>query len=122
LLALEESSWEAFRKRDVKALERLTAEEFVAIPSDGERWTRDELGMALGLITIKDYRLADARVVVLNKEAAVLTYKVVYQVSEDGENFETERLYVSATWVRRGGKWVSVFYQETPRPFCLPAP
>jgi hypothetical protein len=69
----------------------------------------------LAAIHIKDYRIDEADLVVLNKDAAVLTYKVVYRVSEDGESFATERLAVSSTWARRGGKWLSVFYQETPR-------
>src|SRR5262249_22156785 len=55
LLALEKKAWEAMQKRDFRALDRLTAEDYVAILDDGTRWTRTDLAKVLDDVHVKDY-------------------------------------------------------------------
>jgi RNA polymerase sigma factor (sigma-70 family) len=112
LLALEKRGWEATKKKDVATLRKIHPEDFVAILSDGTRYTREDFFKAFPLFKIKKYSLSDVRLLPLGPDAAILIYKAESQAVVLGEPY-TEETQFSSTWVRRNGVWQNVFYQET---------
>ena len=113
LFALEKDTWEATKKKDVKHLRTLFAEDYVAILSDGSRLTLDEYCMVLPLFKIKSYSLSDVQLRPLGADATILMYKATSQTDILGEA-GTETVQVCSTWTRRNGQWRNVLYQETP--------
>jgi RNA polymerase sigma factor (sigma-70 family) len=112
LLALEKRSWEATKKKDVKELRKLCAEDYEAVLSDGSRLTRDEFFDLFPLFEVKSYALSDVRARPLGPDAALITYKVKSKTVIAGVALD-EETQISSTWVRRDGEWRNVFYQET---------
>jgi RNA polymerase sigma factor (sigma-70 family) len=112
LLALEKRGWEATKKKDVPTLRKMHPKDFVAILSDGTRYTREDFFKAFPLFEIKKYSLSDVRLLPLGPDAAILIYKAETQAVVLGETYAEETQF-SSTWVRRNGEWRNVFYQET---------
>jgi RNA polymerase sigma factor (sigma-70 family) len=113
LLALEKRSWEALKRQDATALGKLAAKEFVAVLSDGSRLTGEEFLKQVPHFRVKDYALNDVRLTRLGPDAALLTYRVRSATEVLGET-KRETSQACSIWVRRDGKWLSAFYQETP--------
>jgi len=61
---------------------------------------------------LKDYTMTDIRFVALSADSGLIAYRISETGSSHGKEF-TAKVIVSALWVRRGGKWVCVFSQET---------
>jgi RNA polymerase sigma factor (sigma-70 family) len=112
LFTMEKQGWEATRRKDAASLRKVHADDFVAILADGSRLTRDEYFAVFPLFEIKSYSLSDAKLLALGPDAAILTYKADTETVILGET-EKGQTQVSSTWVRRDGKWMNVFYQET---------
>jgi hypothetical protein len=112
LFALEKRGWEATKKKDVETLGKIHPQDFVAILSEGSRFTREDFLEAFPLFELKSYSLSDVRLVSLGADAAILIYKAESQTVVLGETY-TEETQFSSTWVRRNGEWRNVFYQET---------
>jgi hypothetical protein len=49
----------------------------------------------------------------ISDEVAMLNYKVAARGIYRGEKFESANL-ASSVWSKRTGKWLNVFFQETP--------
>jgi hypothetical protein len=45
---------------------------------------------------------------------AILTYRFSWTGGDPGQAPATTTVYATSVWRLRGGKWQSVFYQETP--------
>jgi RNA polymerase sigma factor (sigma-70 family) len=112
LISLEKGNWEATKKKDVKRLRQLCAEDFVAIISDGSRLSLDEYCDCLPLFEVKSYVMSEVRMLSLGLDAAILTYKTTSETVILGET-EKEQVQVSSTWVCRDGEWRNILYQET---------
>jgi RNA polymerase sigma factor (sigma-70 family) len=112
LLALEKRVWEATKQKNADTLRRLCTPDYTAILSDGTQLTLDEFCMLFPLFELKSYSLSDVRHIALGPDAAILLYKAESQTVVLGEK-EKQQTQHSSTWIRRGGEWRNVFYQET---------
>ena len=63
---------------------------------------------------LKEHRLSNFRVTMLNADAAVVTYFVDARASVDGENISLKNS-VTSGWAKRSGKWLNVFAVATAR-------
>lgn len=71
-------------------------------------------------VDLIDYSLSKFRVVMLDKDAAIVVYEAVAHGSEsqtaahDLEKGKVSAIHVTVTsaWARRNGRWLNVFYRE----------
>lgn len=113
LMTMEKRSWEATKKKDIEALRKLCAQDYVAIISDGSRLTFDEFMALFPLFEVKSYAMSDARVLPIGPDVAILVYKAKTNTALLGMSVK-EETQISSTWARRNGEWRTVLYQETP--------
>ena len=113
LLSLEHRGWEAVVRQDWGALKGLMADDFRAVSCRGGRSSRAEFLAALAHLRLRSYELDQVSVLRLSEEAAVLTYRATADLAAGARSWR-ETMWVSQTWVLRGGRWVNVLYQETP--------
>ena len=113
LLSLEHRGWEAVMRQDWGALKGLMADDFRAVSCRGGRRSRAEFLAALAHLRLRSYELDQVSVLRLSEEAAVLTYRATAELAAGARSWR-ETMWVSQTWVLRGGRWVNVLYQETP--------
>lgn len=111
LLAKEKEAWDAFKHKQPDAFKHLAAPEFVGVDPDGPVDLAAEV-KSIDDVELKDYRLADVKVIMADKDTALLTYKAMQQGTYKGQPLPPA-VFASSVWVRRGGKWLAVFHQET---------
>ena len=118
LMELETGSWQYVREKNITGLQNYLADDALLIFGDGSRYTKAEF-----LRVVPDFKLAslaiDARsaeIKMLRPDVATVLYRVTYASAVRNANPVTIKAISASTYVRRGGKWWSVLYQETPIP------
>jgi opacity protein-like surface antigen len=115
LVALEKQAWAAWSKKDANFFRTFLAEDAVNNGRGGvenkEQIIRD---VADSKCEVKGYALDDGsfKVTMLDADAAILTYRATQDFVCDGKPGPTP-VWVSAVYVRRGGKWKNMLYHET---------
>ncbi|HYJ45199.1 MAG TPA: nuclear transport factor 2 family protein [Pyrinomonadaceae bacterium] len=121
LIANERASWEAVRRKDYQTFESFLADDFYDIFPNGQVVTRTELMQKyIRGVDLMDYSLSDFKVVMLNKDAAIVVYTATARGSEsqaasrDASNGKVIEIHAAVTsgWARRGRRWLNVFYRE----------
>ncbi len=115
LIQQEKQAWGEERNRNAEYLQTLMAEEFVAIEPDGKRYTKAGALALIRSIAMTDYALDDFRVVRVNPDAAILTYRARMKWLDRGEE-NAGQVLATTVWVHRDGKWLMTFHQRTAVP------
>ena len=116
LMALEQQSWEYAKARDRAGMRRFLAEDAQLIFADGTRYSKSEM---LGYV-LPNYRLDTYEIDPrhgfrqISPDVAILLYRVTSRGAARFDRTETTKVLASSTYVRRGGKWWCVHYQESP--------
>ena len=115
LMALEKGSWDFLRNNNAEGMRNFLADDALLIFGDGARFNKREM-----LEVMKDFVLLDIKIEptyavrMLTPDVANLIYRATYTSTLKGGKPETISVRSSSIYVRRDGKWWSVFYQETP--------
>ncbi|SDC33338.1 nuclear transport factor 2 family protein [Ruegeria marina] len=112
LLEHETQVWLALVSGDGSADAALLSPDFLGVYPDGFAGRDAHAGQLAGGPTVAAFELADARVIDLAPDCAVLSYSARFRrVGRDRE----ERMFVSSIWRRRAaGGWINLFSQDTP--------
>lgn len=111
LISNERRTWELYKKKDVKGLAELTAEDYYDIYPDGEAVDKKRYLADVLETEVKDYSLSDFKVIMLNASAAIVVYRAKVHGAVKGREIKSE-VAVTSGWARRGGRWLNVFYRE----------
>jgi len=112
LVSNEKRTWELYQKKDVKGLAELTAEDYYDIYPTGEAVDKKRYLADVLETEVKDYSLSDFKVIMLNDAAAIVVYKAKVHGAVKEREIKSE-VAVTSGWVRRGGRWLNVFYRES---------
>lgn len=112
LIAKEKQVFEAFKAKNANAFATQLTEDFIGVDDTGVLGKAAEV-KSVSDADIKDFRLTDIKVVNIDKDAAILTYKITQRGTYKGESIPTT-VFGSSVWVNRDGRWFAVFHQETP--------
>ena len=113
LIALERGWNDAFYKRDVKFIERLLAEEFVATYDDGTRGDKQkELALAAAFNQQIESAVQDDFVVKIYRDTAVVWFTLNIVGIKQGERSPLTLRYTDV-WVFRDGRWQCVSTHST---------
>jgi hypothetical protein len=113
LATKERAIIDSITKKDQKAFLSLVSSDGVLSGPRGAR----RVGDLLTNIFDPDYTLnsatvEDPKVMMIDKDAAVLTYKSTGTETYKGKS-ETSTAYAVTVWARRGDTWMAVFHQES---------
>jgi hypothetical protein len=115
LVAMQKAEWTAWGNHNAKAFGESTSNDVVAIYADGTVVIgRDKLLASVGSNTCKlnSFDFSDVILRQPSPDTAILTYSA----KQDGSCPEGKlepKLFATAIYVRQGGKWRSLNYQET---------
>ena len=115
LIAYENETWRLIKRKDLKGFASYLAEEFYDIFPDGEERTKPELLAFLSGADLKDYRLSNFRVTMLNEDAAIITYQVDARAFIQGREISMNNS-VTSGWAKRCGRWLNVSAVASARP------
>jgi hypothetical protein len=102
--------WEAYKTRDVASIKNLSAPEYIAYTQGGPSNLQKDIE-TIQKLTIESYSLDEPKTTVVTKDVVILHYKC--NVKGSFENLQFKPVYVTETWVNRGGKWLIIAYTET---------
>jgi hypothetical protein len=115
LLKLEAEGWQLLKERNVAAAKDYLGDDAVLIFGDGTRLTKAEYLKAMPDFRLDSVTIAPgAELKVWTADVATLLYRVTYASAMKDGKPTTIKAMSASTYVRRGGKWLSVLYQETP--------
>jgi len=114
LIALEKQAWEAWKTRDGKFFQGLLSEESIGVGDSGvSKKATIVKDIASSDCDVRSYSLDIYELVMLDPNTAILTYKADQDATCKGKAVPA-KVWASSVYVKRGGKWLSAFHQETP--------
>ncbi len=107
------AEWEAIKNKDKKAYGELLADEYQGVETDG-RGERNKLQAINELVdtNVFTYTLWGMKVIPVSLDATFVIYEVTMQFPPKSQ-VRYSRVYIGALWVKRGGEWKELHYQET---------
>ncbi|HYA22750.1 MAG TPA: nuclear transport factor 2 family protein [Terriglobales bacterium] len=105
--------WEALKKKDKKAYGDLLADDFQGVEVDGKgERTRAQAMNEVAEENVSNYTLWGFKFIPLGPEAAFVIYESTITFPPKSV-LRYSRVYISELWVKRGGEWKELHYQET---------
>lgn len=111
---LEKSAWESYKSKQADAFKKLMSQDYCGAYADGVK-TLDMEVADMAKTDLRDYSLADMKVVFPSADVAVITYKTTMQETSEGKDM-SGTYTSSSVWVKKGGKWLGVFHTEVKAP------
>jgi hypothetical protein len=113
IISTERKLWEGWKTKNFKPFRTYLTNESINIGDQGVAGKADLLKAMEGMsCDVKSYELSDIKVVFLDSDAALITYKATQDGTCGGESLPAA-VWASSTYVRRGGKWLAASHQET---------
>jgi len=111
IIAQERAGLDSLKSGNLAPFNASIAEEAVFVdahgPADKAQVMKNTAGFRL-----TDYTISDIHFVPLSAKSGLIVYHMTESGNSHGRDF-TAKVYVSSIWIRRKGKWLCVFSQET---------
>lgn len=107
------AEWEAIKNKDKKAYAELLADDYQGVEVDGQgERTKIQALNELADGNVFNYTLWGYKLIPLGPDAAFVIYEVTLQFPPRS-TVRFSRVYITELWVKRGGQWKELHYQET---------
>ena len=106
--------WEAVAKKQIDILQSSLADDYLDV-SDVGIFTKTETLQLIPDLMLRDYSLDKFKVIKLNRNAGVVTYEAIQHWTIKGQEAPSH-VRATSVWIKRGGKWLVVFHQESTIP------
>ena len=113
LTKLEKASWEAAMKDDKDFFRSYLAPECKWFLADGSVVGRDQVLVNLDEFHLQSYSMGKVSMLKVTEDSVMIMYTIKYEGLHHGKKESFAELESSSLYVRRGGKWLEIFYQET---------
>jgi len=115
LTGAEKQLWEAWKNKDMSPFKQNLTDDTVMVDPTGIVQGKDKAVDALtkAPCDVKSYSLGDIKVDWIDKDAVLLTYKADSDATCGGQKTPPS-VYAASLWVKKNGKWLGAFHQETP--------
>src|SRR5437588_4915551 len=120
-IAKEKEAWDSVEQKNSDAFANLLDADYVEISSDA-LWDRAGSIAAARDVALSDVRFSDWKLIPIDKDAVLITYKASFKGSVKGKAFEPATVRASSVWLNRAGKWLAVYHQETEMKSHMTAP
>jgi ketosteroid isomerase-like protein len=111
IVAQERSGLDALKTGDLTTFGASTADDAIFVDAHGPA-TKAEVMEHTAEFRLHDYTMADVRLVKLSPDSGLIVYTLTESGSSHGKDF-TARVHVSSLWLKKDGKWLCEFSQET---------
>src|SRR5689334_21447432 len=120
LTGAEKQMWEAWKNKDMGPFQQNLTDDTVMVDPGGVTQGKDKAVEFLSKnpCDVKSYSLGDMKVKWIDKDTALVTYKAESDATCGGQKTPPS-VYAASLWVKKNGKWLGAFHQETA---AAPAP
>ena len=113
LIEMEKQAWEAWKNKNGKYFMDFLADDAVLVSGTGvESKTSAVQAISNSTCVVKSYSLENFKVLMLDNDAAILTYSAKQDFTCNGKAGPPQ-IWASSVYVKRNGKWQGVMHQET---------
>jgi hypothetical protein len=112
LIAQEKQVWDAIRNKDFDGFAAMLGDDQIYVSDDGAHDKADTI-KGVKELALTDVAISDWKVLNLDKEAAVVTYTLNLKGTAGGKPLPAVPMHASTAWMKRNGKWVALYHQET---------
>ena len=113
IIAREISTWEFGKGRNFPALREILANDYVGVFGKNIMGPNDVV-RTFEKSTVRMYRMSNIRVKPVSENVAVIYYNLMQDIIDENGDPWIPNVASSAVYVKRGNKWYSSFYSETP--------
>jgi hypothetical protein len=114
LVNLEKKSWEAWKHRDGSFFQDFLSDDHIELYSSGASNKAAVVATVNSpTCVVNDYAVDKFELTMVNEDCALLTYYAKQDTTCGGKAVPSPA-WVSSLYVRRGGRWLNAFYQQTP--------
>jgi Domain of unknown function (DUF4440) len=114
LVALEKSSWVAWKDRDGRFFEGFLSDDHLEVGAQGVSGKAQVVAfVASPVCVVESYSLGPFRFQRVAEDTAILTYRAEQNTACGGVAVPSPA-WVTSIYVNRGGRWLNVLYQQTP--------
>jgi ketosteroid isomerase-like protein len=111
IVAQERAELDSLKTGDMTAFANFLADDAVFVDAQGAAG-KAEVVKNTASFRLHEYTMTDVRFVAVSEESGLIAYRVTESGTSHGKEFAA-KVNVSALWLKRGGRWVCVFSQET---------
>jgi hypothetical protein len=111
IVAQERAGLDALKTGDLTVFGASTADDAIFVDAHGPA-TKAEVMEHTAEFRLHDYTMADMKFIPLSADSGLIVYTLTESGASHGKEF-TARVYVSSLWLKRDGKWLCEFSQET---------
>src|ERR1700674_860093 len=116
LITLEKQSWEAWKNRNAEFFKDFLSDDHVEVGFYGAANKTDVVAtVATPACLVRSYSLDPIKVTLLDANPALLTYHATQDTSCH-DKLVPSPVWVSSLYLKRGDRWLNVFYQQTATP------
>lgn len=114
LKAKEQAGWQAWKDKDPKAFQEMIPDDVVNIADGMVEHGKQAIlkDLSSGTCSVNSFSLSDFSFQWIDKDAVMLTYTAT-QDATCNDKKQPGKVIASSLWVKKGGKWMSPFHQET---------
>lgn len=112
IVAKEKAAWDAFRKKDAAAFEKVITPDYFEVTDAG---VTDKTAAISGMkdFDITDVSFADWKMTTIDKDAVIITYTVTVKGTLKGQALPAGPYREASVYVNRNDNWLGAYYQET---------
>jgi hypothetical protein len=111
IVAQERAGLDALKTGDLTEFGASTADDAIFVDAHGPA-TKAEVMEHTAEFRLHDYTMAAVKFIPLSADSGLIVYTLTESGASHGKEF-TARVYVSSLWIKRDGKWLCEFSQET---------
>jgi hypothetical protein len=112
-MALEKQAWDAFGKGDGKFFETFLVDEAMIVGDFGASSKAQTVkDVNTKACELKSYEFSNFKVIMLDKNTALATYEATQDATCGGQK-SPGKVFGSTVYVKRKGKWMGMFHQES---------
>jgi len=114
LETMEKQAWEAWKTKNGAFFQTLLSEDSIQVGSGGVANKATIVkDIASPMCEVRSYSMDNFQMIMMDKKTAMVTYKAMQDATCDGKILPAS-VWATSMYVKRDGKWVSNFHQETP--------
>lgn len=106
----EKAVWQTVKEKNYDAFRKYLTDDYRGVYKEAITNTEQEVGM-VKKADLKSMSFGDMDVVFLDKDAAMVTYKITVQGTQDGKD-DSGSYNCASVWKKRGNDWRVVYHTE----------
>ena len=114
IIAMEKAGWEAWKNKDAAWYQANLPDDALSVHADGVT-DKSQTIKDLSACEVKSFSLDNFKFLMIDKDAALITFTGMQDAVCGGKTIPAN-VRASSVYVKRGGKWLNVYYTEIPLP------